>query len=100
MESRRSSSASGDGAAEAQLPGAFLVGETGETHVEDAAPIAPRAASVLLAEAGISRCPFEIGGLLSAADITDVQHSLRVWDGMIVLWGRPSLVPEPAMVTT
>jgi len=68
--------------------------------LEDAAPIAPRDASVLLAEAGISRCPFEIGGLLSAADITDVQHSLRLRDGMIVLWGRPIAVPEPAMVST
>ena len=68
--------------------------------IEDAAPIAPRDASVLLADAGISRCPFEIGGLLSAADITDVQHSLRLRDGMIVLWGRPTPVPEPAMVTS
>jgi hypothetical protein len=69
--------------------------------IEAAAPITPRDASVLLAEAGISRCPFEIGGLLSAADITDVQHSLRLRDGMIVLWGRPRpvAVPEPAMVT-
>ena len=38
--------------------------------------------------------------LLSAADITDVQHSLRLRDGMIVLWGRPASVPEPALVTT
>jgi hypothetical protein len=62
--------------------------------LEDAAPVAPDDASVLLAETGISRCPFQIGGLLSAADITDVEHSLRVRNGMIVRWGRPYLVPE------
>ena len=56
--------------------------------------------TIIRLDAGISRCPFEIGGLLSAADITDVQHSLRLRDGMIVLWGRPASVPEPALVTT
>jgi hypothetical protein len=67
--------------------------------IEDAAPLAPRDASILLAETGISRCPFQIGGLLTAADIVDVEHCLKLRNGMIVRWGRPYLVIEPASVT-
>jgi hypothetical protein len=73
--------------------------ETALRLIEAAAPVAPHDAAILLAESGVSRCPFQIGGLLSAADITDAQHSLRIRDGMIVLWGRPHLVLEQGAVT-
>jgi hypothetical protein len=62
--------------------------------IEDAAPLTLRQASTLLAEMGISRCPFQIEGLVSAADIADVAHSLRIRNGVVLQWGRPTLVAE------
>ncbi len=77
------------------LPHAFAV-EAALRLIESAAPIDLRDASVLLAERGVSRCPFQVEGLLSAADIVDAEHSLRIRDGMVVRWGLSHADREPA----
>ena len=68
--------------------------------IEDAAPIDLRDASVLLAERGVSRRPFQVEGLLSAADILGTGHSLRIHNGRVVRWGPPSAVREPAAASS
>jgi hypothetical protein len=52
--------------------------------IEDATPIASRDAAVHLSTAGVSRRPFDVAGLLSAAEILGVEHSLEEQDGVLL----------------
>lgn len=52
--------------------------------IEDATPIAARDAAQRLSAAGVSRRPFNVAGLLSAAEILGVEHSLEQQDGVLL----------------
>lgn len=52
--------------------------------LEGEAPIATRKAAARLASAGLSESPFDVGGLLSAARILGVEHTLEERSGVLV----------------
>ena len=52
--------------------------------IEGATPIAARDAAQHLSAAGVSRRPFDVAGLLSAAEILGVEHSLEEQGGVLL----------------
>ena len=55
--------------------------------LEEAAPIPSGDAAARLATAGLSRAPFDVAGLLSAARILGVRHTLEEHGGYVVRSG-------------
>ena len=69
--------------AETHLPAV----ETALRLIEEAAPLSARDAAAHLASAGVSNYPFDVSGLLSAAEIVGIDHRLQQQAGMIVRHG-------------
>jgi hypothetical protein len=59
--------------------------------LEDAAPLPSRDAAARLASAGLSESPFDVAGLLSAARILGVEHTLEEQGGILVRTGDAHL---------
>jgi hypothetical protein len=71
--------------------GRFTATKAALRLIEDATPIAPPDAARYLWAAGVSRRPFDVAGLLSAANILGVEHSLEEQDGLLRVRGPATL---------
>jgi hypothetical protein len=71
----------------AYAPGArarFAATEAALRLIEELAPIAARHIADHLVEAGVTRRPFKFSGLLSAAEVLGIEHSLEEHGGYVV----------------
>ena len=61
--------------------------------IEDAAPLTSRDAAARLATAGVSQRPFDVEGVLSAAELFGLEHCIETGEGVIL---RPAQSHLPA----
>jgi len=74
------------------------VTETALRLIEDAAPLASRDAAARLATAGVSQRPFDVEGVLSAAELLGLVHCVETGEGVILRPDQAQLRAKAALL--
>jgi hypothetical protein len=81
-----------------QSPQRVAATEAALRLIEDAAPLTSRGAAERLATAGVSQRPFDIAGVLSAAELLGLGHCIETGEGVVLHTAHAHLPAKAALL--